>query len=273
MRFYKRLESFFSQLQYGLAIQPESTYLGNRRIYGIMIPPEIFVGYQASLKFDYPFHPVFKTNELFSLMKKEGVSVDEAFQAINEFKTFYWSMPVSLAGHTEELLELAYKKDNSQISPNEIFLKKLEHIKYLEEIREGYLELFVNKIKGLNQNDSDSTNNNVEDTFPLDLKSIVLSEKKFEIIKDAFEHNEITLNGRTILTKGKAYKLISLLTVLANRRAVFFKIEVLSEAILLEVLNSYLKTNYASINKRGVRYNEYLDEIDDFISKRLESIQ
>jgi len=152
MEFYIKLESFFSQLQFGLAIDPESVYQGEKRLHSLMLPHEVFNKYKETLQFDYPFKPVNKISELNALMKKEKIGFNEILEAIDELKKSYWGMPISLARETEDLLEKVLKSENKEITATEILAERQNYINYLEEIRESHLQKLIDKISTIETN-------------------------------------------------------------------------------------------------------------------------
>ncbi len=180
MEFYNKLESFFYQLQFGLAIDPDGYFIGKHTFSCLMLSPEIFFTYKSKLQFDYPFNHKIKASELYSLFKNENISSSDVFEIIEELKKQYWLLPPSLTAETEMVLKKAVRNEWNTATEIELNSEVINYINHLEHIRNGFLETFTSKLTEV-----DTNQNYVEEESKGQYYSDMI-QSEFETIKDCF---------------------------------------------------------------------------------------
>lgn len=150
MEFIKKMELFFIQLQYCIAIEPEPVLQGENGIYSLLLKPDIFFKLVNDFQIEYPFIPENKIIELKGLMNKEGFKTSDAMKIIENFKKQYWDFDsVTMFQPVIEKLKRTLKSINSNISEEEINIELINFQKYLKSKRENiYIDL-INQIKDL----------------------------------------------------------------------------------------------------------------------------
>ena len=94
MEFLNKTESFFRQLQYCLAIEPEPILESEKGMYSLMLEHNVFIELINCFQIDYPFEPEIKIIELKTLMNKEGVNINDALSAFKNYKERYWFLDI-----------------------------------------------------------------------------------------------------------------------------------------------------------------------------------
>jgi len=150
MEFIQKVELFFIQLQYCLAIQSEPMLQGEKGLYSLMLEPEIFFKLINDFHIEHPFNSENKIIELQGLMIKENINTNHALKVIENFKKYYWFLDtVVMFEPLTDKLKLTLKSINSEISENEINIELMNFQKYLQEKREGIYLNLITEIKAL----------------------------------------------------------------------------------------------------------------------------
>lgn len=180
MEFYNKLESFFYQLQFGLTIDPDGYFIGERTISCLMLPPEKFFNYKSQLKFDYPFNPQKKISELYTLFINERITLADALVVIKELKTQYWQLLPSLTVETEQILKVALRKEFNNENEINMVSEINYYISHLDGLRNDYLEKLTNKLTNIDTNQNDT------EVGTIGQYNIDAIKAEIELIKDFF---------------------------------------------------------------------------------------
>jgi hypothetical protein len=202
-----KLEDFFSQLQYGLAVDSDSMLITEDGFHRIMLSPSQFLQVKSVLKFDYPFLYKKKSIEIVQLAKNESISSEYLIECIQELKTQYWFSPPSIDERIINNIQNVFKKANPEITPNKLFKEIVDYQNFIEEKRNSYLNYLVDLIKKDNYEDEfdiikQEEINELESMIDESLLSItnsLVNDLDYEILK-----KQIILfvgNGRITLKK------------------------------------------------------------------------
>lgn len=192
MEFINKTESFFSQLQYCLAIEAEPVLQAkkcrlaeNNGNYGLLLTPDIFIKLINEFNIEHPFIPENKIIELKSLIIKENISTKDALKIIENFKKQYWFLDcIVMFGPVTDKIKETLKSIDINISEKEIGIVLDTYKNYLQAKRESiYIDL-INEIQSLPQQAETKTEQKTIEIKPI-LKPEA-AEIVYEIIKDYF---------------------------------------------------------------------------------------
>ena len=178
MEFLQKAESFFIQLQYCLAIDPEPTFGGKNKIYLLMLEQGLFNELTSQFYIDYPFFSANKIIELKALRIKENISSEDALSVIESLKKKYWFLDmVTVFKPVNDLLTKALREEDCNISDKQIHVELQNFANYFHETREKmYLDLLNAMQGGLDQAPKanlllapESFQNNFDDNSPTEI--------------------------------------------------------------------------------------------------------
>jgi hypothetical protein len=150
MEFINKVEQFFIQLQYCLAIEPEPVFDGENRIYSLMLEPVIFFKLIKDFNIEYPFFPENKIIELKVLMNKENINSKDALKIIENYKKQYWLLDtVIMFEPVTDKLKHTLQRDNIKVTENEINIELSNYQEYLQAKRESIYINLINEIQNL----------------------------------------------------------------------------------------------------------------------------
>lgn len=186
-----KLENFFIQLQYGLAVDSDSIMESERGFHKIMLTPQQFFHKKRVLNFDYPFLYKKKSIEIVQGAKNENISSEHLMECIRELKVQYWFTPPSIDSRIIQNIQNVLKSVNPNISSNEMSKEIINYQKHIEEKRNSYLEYLIDLIKNDNPEDEyisvrqDETNelNDMINESLLSIKDSLVNVEDFEILK------------------------------------------------------------------------------------------
>ena len=150
MKFTKKTEELFIQLQYCLAIEPEPILqYNNSEMRSLMLKPDVFLKLTNDYNIEYPCLIENKILELKYLSISECIEPNDALRIIENIKNTYWVLDtVILFKEVELKLKHALKKLNPKITESEENLEIINYHNYLQNKRNNFYVDLVNNIKG-----------------------------------------------------------------------------------------------------------------------------
>jgi hypothetical protein len=153
MTFIQKVESFYMQLQYSIAIDSDCLISSEKGCSTFHLEYPIFIKAIDNFGIDYPFSHETKIVEIKRLAINERIPIDECLTIINEKKKFYWALGILMIDGQSERYRKAYKALFPESNDIEISKAYSGYTEYLEDIRNGYHELLVKKIESIKDSD------------------------------------------------------------------------------------------------------------------------
>lgn len=204
MEFITKAEHFFSQLQYSLAIDPESIVILGNKQFPLLLHPSIHAKVIHDYKIDYPFLYENKIMELKNLIINESIAIHDALVIVENFKKYYWSPgTIIILAPQIQLLNKILEMDKSNtkyidivkefykypdeieeydlvpkmlIENKELLEKYNQYQNYLSEKRESIFDTLIDKITDKTdwRSTSEEVEQNQENGLKLGLRGIAL---------------------------------------------------------------------------------------------------